>query len=157
VLDADSKPTFGLDHPRSGELVAVSHADSWFTYYHWIDDDRAPDYARKVEIHRKPGYDPVELFLDPTIRVPKFAVAWRLAKRKLGFRSLMDVIPLDASLVKGSHGRITDTSEDGPVLISSDAGLLPDGAVSATEVKNVILAHVFSWDMVPKEDRSYPA
>jgi hypothetical protein len=69
----------------------------------------------------------------------------------------MDVIPLDASLVKGSHGRITDTSEDGPVLISSDAGLLPDGAVSATEVKNVILAHVFSWDMVPKEDRSYPA
>ncbi len=69
----------------------------------------------------------------------------------------MDVIPLDASLVKGSHGRITDTSEDGPVLISSDAGLLPDGAVSATEVKNVILAYVFSWDMVPKEDRSYPA
>ena len=80
VLDADSKPTFGLDHPRSGELVAVSHADSWFTYYHWIDDDRAPDYARTVEIHRKPGYDPVELFLDPTIRVPKFAVAWRLSK-----------------------------------------------------------------------------
>ena len=157
VLDADSKPTFGLDHPRSGELVAVSHADSWFTYYHWIDDDRAPDYARTVEIHRKPGYDPVELFLDPTIRVPKFAVAWRLTKRKLGFRSLMDVIPLDASLVKGSHGRITDTSEDGPVLISSDAGLLPDGAVSATEVKNVILAHVFSWDVVPKEDRSYAA
>ena len=63
MLDADSKPTFGLDHPRSGELVAVSHADSWFTYYHWIDDDRAPDYARTVEIHRKPGYDPVELFL----------------------------------------------------------------------------------------------
>jgi hypothetical protein len=69
----------------------------------------------------------------------------------------MDVIPLDASLVKGSHGRITDMSEDGSVLISSDAGLLPDGAVSATEVKNVILAHVFSWDVVPKEDRSYAA
>jgi hypothetical protein len=157
VLDAESKCTFGLDHPRSGEFVAVSRADIWFTYYHWIDDDRAPDYARTVEIHRKPSYDPVELSLGPTIRVPKFAVAWRLAKQKLGFRSLMDVIPLDASLVKGSHGRITDTSEDGPVLISSDAGLLADGAVSATKVKNVILAHVFSWDAVPKEDRSYAA
>jgi predicted AlkP superfamily pyrophosphatase or phosphodiesterase len=157
VLDADSKPTFGLDHPRSGELVAISRADSWFTYYHWIDDDRAPDYARTVEIHRKPGYDPVELFLDPTIRVPKFAVGWRLAKRKLGFRSLMDVIPLDANLVKGSHGRITDAPDDGPVLISSDAELLPDGAVAATAVKNLILAHVFGWAAASKEDRPYAA
>ena len=157
VLDAESKPAFGLDHPRSGELVAVSHADSWFTYYYWIDDDRAPDYARTVEIHRKPGYDPVELFLDPSIRAPKFAVGWRLAKRKLGFRSLMDVIPLDATLVKGSHGRITDSSEDGPVLISSDTGLLPVGALVATEVKNLILAHVFGWDVASREDRPYAA
>ena len=58
----------GLDHPRSGELVAVSRADRWFTYYYWLDDDRAPDYARTVDIHRKPGYDPVELFLDPEAR-----------------------------------------------------------------------------------------
>ena len=157
VLDADSKPTFGLDHPRAGELVAVSAADSWFTYYHWTDDDRAPDYARTVEIHRKPGYDPVELFLDPAIRNPKLAVGWRLAKRKLGFRSLMDVIPLDATLVKGSHGRVTDRLEDGPVVISSDAEFLPDGAVSATEVKNLILAHIFGWDVASNEDRPYAA
>ena len=49
---------------RSGELVAVAEPDAWFTYYYWLDDDRAPDFARQVEIHRKPGYDPAELFLD---------------------------------------------------------------------------------------------
>jgi predicted AlkP superfamily pyrophosphatase or phosphodiesterase len=157
VLDAHSKPAFGLDHPRSGELVAVSHADSWFTYYHWIDDDRAPDFARTVEIHRKPGYDPVELFLDPTIRVPKLAVGWRLAKRKLGFRSLMDVIPLDATLVKGSHGRITDQIDDGPIVISLDAELLPDGSLASTEVKNLILAHIFGREVAANENRPYAA
>ncbi len=151
VLDAESKPAFGLDHPRSGELIAVSRADSWFTYYHWLEDDRAPDYARTVEIHRKPGYDPVELFLDPAIGNPKLAVGWRLAKRKLGFRTLMDVIPLDAGLVKGSHGRITDDPADGPVLISSYAALLPNGALAATEVKNLILAHIFPRDAALRE------
>jgi predicted AlkP superfamily pyrophosphatase or phosphodiesterase len=157
VLDAESKPAFGLDHSRSGELVALSQADSWFTYYHWLDDDRAPDYARAVEIHRKPGYDPVELFLDPAIRNPKLAVGWRLAKRQLGFRTLMDVIPLDASLVKGSHGRVTDDPADGPVLISSDAALLPDAALAATKVKNLILAHVFAQAAVTKEEHHYVA
>jgi predicted AlkP superfamily pyrophosphatase or phosphodiesterase len=153
VLDAESKPVFGLDHPRSGELIALSHADSWFTYYHWLDDDRAPDYARTVEIHRKPGYDPVELFMDPAIGNPKIAVGWRLAKRKLGFRTLMDVIPLDAGLVKGSHGRITKDPADGPVLISSESALLPDDAVAATNVKNVILAHVFLSDAAFEKER----
>jgi predicted AlkP superfamily pyrophosphatase or phosphodiesterase len=143
VLDADSKPAFGLDHPRSGELVALSDADSWFTYYYWLDDDRAPDFARTVEIHRKPGYDPVELFVDPAIGNPKLAVGWRLAKRKLGFRTLMDVIPLDATLVKGSHGRITNDPADGPVLISSEPALLGSRPLAATDVKNVLLDHVF--------------
>ena len=143
VLDAGGKIEFSLDHARSGELVAVSRSDSWFTYYHWLEDDRAPDYARTVEIHRKPGYDPVELFLDPAIRYPRLAVGWRLAKRKLGLRTLMDVIPLDAGLVKGSHGRVTDDPADGPVLISSDPALLPPDAVHATEVKSLILSHLF--------------
>ncbi len=70
-------------------------------------------------------------------------VAWTLLKRKLGFRSLLDVIGLDASLVKGSHGRITDDPQDGPLFISSEAGLLPAGSVKATEVKGLILKHVF--------------
>ena len=122
VLDEDGKRAAGLDHPRSGELVAVSRADRWFTYYYWLDDARAPDFARTVDIHRKPGYDPVELFLDPALRVPKASVGWRLAKKALGFRYLMDVIPLDASLVKGSHGRPTDDLARGPARHLERAG-----------------------------------
>ena len=65
VLDASGKAAHGLDHPRAGELVLVAEPDAWFTYYYWLDDARAPDFARLVEIHRKPGYDPAELFFDP--------------------------------------------------------------------------------------------
>jgi predicted AlkP superfamily pyrophosphatase or phosphodiesterase len=143
VLDDEGKRQVGLDHPRSGELVAVAAADSWFTYYYWLDDARAPDFARTVEIHRKPGFDPVELFIDPAFTWPKGAVGWRLARRKLGFRALLDVIPLDASLVKGSHGRVTDRPEDGPLIIGSQAHLLPDGPVSATAFKQVLLDYLF--------------
>jgi predicted AlkP superfamily pyrophosphatase or phosphodiesterase len=143
VLDADGKRELGLDHARAGDLVAISAADRWFTYYYWLDDDKAPDFARTVDIHRKPGYDPVELFLDPTLVAPKVQVGWRLAKKALGFRMLMDVIPLDARLVKGSHGRITDAVADGPVLLSSDPDRVPAGAVAATAVKDLILDHVF--------------
>jgi predicted AlkP superfamily pyrophosphatase or phosphodiesterase len=144
VLDRDGQRELGIDHPRSGELVALARADSWFTYYYWLDDRCAPDFARLVEIHRKAGYDPVELFLDPALRFPRLALGWRLAKRAMGFRTLLDVIPLDASLVKGSHGRITDDEADGPLLISNAPQLLPAEAVNATAVKELILAHVFS-------------
>lgn len=143
VLDADTKPAWGLDHPRSGELVAIARPDSWFTYYYWLDDSRCPDFAHTVDIHRKPGYDPVELFLDPKIPLPKVAIAWRLAKKMLGFRTLMDVISLDTSLVKGSHGRITGRAEDGPVFITSEPNLVPGEPVEATAVKDLILRHVF--------------
>jgi predicted AlkP superfamily pyrophosphatase or phosphodiesterase len=143
VLGAEGKRAVGLDHSRAGELVAVARADRWFTYYYWLEDARAPDFARTVDIHRKPGYDPVELFLDPALRSPKLAVGWRLAKLALGFRSLMDVIPLDATLVRGSHGRPTDDLAEGPVLLSSEPDLLPDGPVDAAGVKGLVLDHVF--------------
>jgi predicted AlkP superfamily pyrophosphatase or phosphodiesterase len=143
VLDRAGQATIGLDHARAGELVAIARADAWFTYYYWLDDRRAPDFARLVEIHRKPGYDPVELFLDPAIRFAKLAVGWRLAARRLGFSALMDVIPLDATLVKGSHGRPTDDPADGPVFLSSEPRLLAEGPVAATDVKDIILRHVF--------------
>ena len=134
----------GLDHPRSGEIVAVSRADRWFTYYFWLDEDKAPDYARTVDIHRKPGYDPVELFIDPTIPLPMVKVAWTLLKRKLGFRSLLDVIGLDPSLVRGSHGRITDDTDDGPLFITSAPDQLgPGSSVAATDVKALVLKHLF--------------
>jgi predicted AlkP superfamily pyrophosphatase or phosphodiesterase len=143
VLDRAEQAALGIDHPRSGELVALARRDAWFTYYYWRDDRNAPDFARLVEIHRKPGYDPVELFLDPAIRFPRLAVGWRLAKRALGFASLMDVIPLDPTLVKGSHGRLTDDPRDGPVFVTSEPRLVPDGPVAATAVKDIVLRHVF--------------
>ena len=145
VLDEAGKREMGLDHPRSGELVAISRADSWFTYYHFLDDAKAPDYARTVDIHRKPGYDPVELFIDPALPLAKLRIALRLAQKKLGMRYLMDVISLDASMVKGSHGRPTDRADEGPLLITSAPELLKGEApVRATEVKHLLLDHVFS-------------
>ncbi|MCW5625195.1 MAG: alkaline phosphatase family protein [Burkholderiales bacterium] len=143
VLDETGKRALGLDHPRSGELVAISHADSWFTYYHFLDDAKAPDYARTVDIHRKPGYDPVELLLDPTLSLPKLKIGLKLAQKKLGMRYLMDVIALDATLVKGSHGRPTDRPDDGPLFITSAPELLAEGPVPATAVKQLLLDHLF--------------
>jgi predicted AlkP superfamily pyrophosphatase or phosphodiesterase len=119
VLDREGKRAAGLDHARSGELVVVARRGAWFTYYYWLDDACAPDFARTVDIHRKPGYDPCELLVDPNLSAPKLRVALRLAQKKLGMRYLMDVIPLDASLIRGSHGRIPDRPEEGPVLVSS--------------------------------------
>jgi predicted AlkP superfamily pyrophosphatase or phosphodiesterase len=143
VMDALGKRAAGLDHPRSGELVAVACADSWFTYYYFLDNARAPDFARTVEIHRKPGYDPAELLFDPKIRLPKLAVATRLARKALGMRYLMDVIGLDATVVRGSHGRPTDREEDGPLFITTAPELLADGPVPATSVKQLLLDHLF--------------
>lgn len=144
VLDAVTKKDWGLDHQRAGDLIAISDADRWFSYYYWLDDERAPDYARTVDIHRKPGYDPVELFIDPTIPSPKLAIGSRLIKRKLGMRSLLDVISLkDTALVKGSHGRPTDSPDHGPILISSHAELVPD-EVSTTDFKQLVLDHIFT-------------
>jgi predicted AlkP superfamily pyrophosphatase or phosphodiesterase len=143
VLDGGGKTAAGLSHERAGELVLVSRADRWFSYYFWLDDARAPDYARTVDIHLKPGYDPVELFIDPKLTFPMLKVGRRLLARKLGFRNLLDVIPLDATLVKGSHGRLTDRPEDGPLFMSSVPELLPPGAVAATDVRQLLLRHVF--------------
>jgi len=142
VLDEKGKAAYALDHERSGELIAISQADKWFTYYYWLNDAVAPDFARTVDIHRKPGYDPVELFIDPALRVPKLKVAGILLKKALGFRYLMDVIPLDASLVRGSHGRITDDPADGPLLMSTEKELVPDQP-GANCVKELIVSHIF--------------
>lgn len=141
VLGEEGKRDCGLDHPRSGELVLIAEPNAWFTYYHWRDDARAPDYARTVDIHRKPGYDPVELFLDPAIGLPRLALGARLLRSRLGFRTPMDVIPLDASLVRGSHGRIPDDPSQGPLLITRQAELL-DGELPASGVHDLILRHL---------------
>lgn len=146
VFDRSEQRQFGLDHERAGELVAVAAPDSWFTYYFWQDDALAPDYARTVDIHRKPGYDPVELFLDPKLRFPQLRIARRLAQKFLGFRYYMDVIGLDATIVKGSHGRLPtpgrETAE-APVLISSSKAIEAD-EIPMTAVKSLALRLQFS-------------
>lgn len=142
VLDDKGKKQYHLDHPRAGELVAVADKKSWFTYYFWLDDSKAPDYARCVDIHRKPGYDPVETFADPTIPLLSLKVAGKLLKKKLGFRYLMDVIPLDATLVRGSHGRINEDKQDRPLFVTQEKNLLDSDELEPTEVFELILKHL---------------
>jgi predicted AlkP superfamily pyrophosphatase or phosphodiesterase len=136
VLGEEEKQALGIDHSRAGDLIAVAEENAWFTYYYWTDDERAPDFARTVDIHRKPGYDPVELFLDPALKFPKLKIAQRLLKKKLGFRMLMDVIPLDATLVKGSHGCRPRSKKDWPVLIAPPELVPAD--LESTDVYHVI-------------------
>jgi predicted AlkP superfamily pyrophosphatase or phosphodiesterase len=138
VLDREEQRKLGIDHVRSGELVCIAEPGCWFAYHYWLDEARRPDFARTVDIHRKPGYDPAELFVDPKLRFPKVKVAWTLAKKVLGFRYLMDVIPTDPSLVRGTHGRLLEDADAGPVFLSSDASLARD-EVAATDVKELCL------------------
>jgi predicted AlkP superfamily pyrophosphatase or phosphodiesterase len=138
VLDTAGKTSAGIHHERAGDLVAVAAPNAWFTYYYWMDDHRAPDFARTVDIHRKPGYDPVELFLDPTIPLVKLQILWRLFQKRLGFRMLMDVIPLDASLVRGSHGARPRDPADHPVLITRRPAPLP-ASIKSTNVRDFLL------------------
>jgi predicted AlkP superfamily pyrophosphatase or phosphodiesterase len=142
VLGEEEKKAAGLNHRRSGDLIVIAKANAWFTYYYWMDDSRAPDFARTVDIHRKPGYDPIELFLDPNLKSVQAKIALKLLKKKMGFRMLMDVIPLDASLVKGSHGRIPENGLDYPVLISQKLAAPALATIEARHVYRVLYRHV---------------
>lgn len=143
VLDKTEQADIGLDHERSGELVLLAEPDTWFTYYYWQDDDRKPDYANTVEIHKKPGYDPCELFLDPRLKFPKLKVIRRLAQKKLGFRYILDVIAVEPDLVKGSHGVSDGSPESTPILMSTEPSLLPKSKVPATDICGLMLKHLF--------------
>ncbi|MBO9675397.1 MAG: alkaline phosphatase family protein [Sphingobacteriaceae bacterium] len=116
VLDKEEQKKYHINHERSGDLVLMAKENSWFTYYFWLDDAKAPDYARVVDIHKKPGYDPVEMFMTSKLRA-----GYKLLRKKAGFRYVMDVIPLDATLIKGSHGRINVDDKFKPVLVSPKA------------------------------------
>jgi predicted AlkP superfamily pyrophosphatase or phosphodiesterase len=126
-----------LDHARAGDAVLLAPRDAWFAYDYWLDERRAPDFARTVDIHRKPGYDPRELFAIPGAGL---RAAKRLAQKKLGFRYLMDVVPLDASLVKGSHGLPAEDPMDGPVWVCGEAAEAPK---AMEDVKEAVLRHIF--------------
>ena len=134
IYDRKTRGEVGLDHERAGDLIAFSDESSWFAYYHWMEDDKAPDFARCVDVHRKYGYDPVELFLDTSNPFIKGKIAWRLLQKKLGLRMLMDVIPLDPCLVKGSHGALPKSSKDWAVLIGKMEGIAGLDSIPAVEV-----------------------
>jgi predicted AlkP superfamily pyrophosphatase or phosphodiesterase len=142
VLDREAQAKYGLDHARSGELVAVAKPGAWFTYYFWLDDAKAPDYARGVEIHKKPGYDPAELFFDPADKLAKAKAGLNLLKKKVGLRYAMSTVPLDPSYVKGTHGRLPDSAADTPLLICSDPDAIADGTetLPAVEVRDLVLS-----------------
>lgn len=123
VLDGEGKKKLGIDHGRSGELIAIAERDRWFSYYWWYDETIAPDFARKVDIHRKPGYDPVELFFDPKTRS----------------------IPLHPEMVKGSHGRPPDLATgEGLAFYASSSrhGLAKSGVVKCTDVMQSLVGIV---------------
>ena len=138
VLEGEARQQAGLDHERSGDLVAVAEEDAWFAYYHWEDDDLAPEFARCIDIHRKYGYDPAELFVDPKILMPKLRAIRKLIAKKMGFRIHMDLIALQASMVKGSHGVIPKDENDWPILFGKD---FPGHGktLEATDVRDLLL------------------
>lgn len=154
VLDDEGKRAFGIDHPRSGELVAIAAQGAWFPYHWWLDDAAAPPLARTydpcLEHARKPGADPAELFFDPAIRRPRLRLARRVLERWLGLRTTFDVVPIDASVVRGSHGRLPDRLEDGPVLLTTHPELVADTPARApirpTDVLSVLIRHVHGED-----------
>ncbi len=138
IWDKEEQKKQGIAHERSGDFLLVADSRSWFTYYYWEDDAWAPDFARTVDIHRKPGYDPVEMMLNPNNPFAKLQVAGKLIAKKLGFRTLMNVIPLNAELIRGSHGRIPESEKDFPVFLTRDAIRTPEGPVEATGVFDLI-------------------
>lgn len=131
VLDKQEQKAYHIDHERSGDLVLMADARSWFCYYYWMDDSKAPDFARSVEIFKKPGYDPVEMFMSSKLRA-----AYKLLRKKAALRYVMDVIPLDATLIKGSHGRVNTPVSAHPVLITDKA--LAKKELTPVEVYDVI-------------------
>jgi hypothetical protein len=117
VLVGPDRAKYGLDHPRSGEIVLISTTNSWQAYYWWNEDEKAPGFARTVDIHRKPGYDPVELHFDMATKS----------------------IPLDASLVKGSHGAPAVLESQRGTILSSQTGVLGGNTVVDTDVFDIVL------------------
>jgi len=140
VLDIDEKKVRHIDHERAGDLIAIARHDSWFTYYYWLDDTKAPDYAHLVDIHRKPGYDPVEMFMDPKNPFIKLRAGYKLARKKLGFRYLMDLIPFDAELVKGSHGATNIPEQYYPICITKHK--TEKNELEAVDIYDLIWKHL---------------
>lgn len=143
ILDKEVQKKYHLNHSRSGDIVAVAKPEFWFTYYYWLGDKKAPDFARMVDIHKKPGYDPVELFTDPKKKMMMGRILWKLLCKKLGFRTLLNVIPLDATLVKGSHGAINIEEKYYPVVIHPQKTKTNE-KLNPTDIYPLIMDEIFN-------------
>lgn len=143
VLEEEEQKKHHLNHHRSGDLIAIAKPEFWFTYYYWLDDKKAPDFARNVDIHKKTGYDPVELFTDPKKKFMLGRIAFKLLKKKLGFRTMLNVIPLDANLVKGSHGAINVDEDYYPLIIQEKAETMHPELLEPTDVYQLIMNQIF--------------
>jgi hypothetical protein len=108
---------YDLQHPNAGDLVVISEPTSWQAYYWWLDDALAPPFARTVNIHRKPGYDPAEMFWDPATKG----------------------VSLDATQVRGSHGAPALTSQQRGVLLASQRGVFVERPLADTDVADIVL------------------
>jgi len=137
--DEGAPPIF---HPRAGDIVLMASPNHWFNYGFWLDDSKAPDYARTVDIHRKPGYDPLELHMDPTLSFPYLRMAWKMARHKMGMRTLFDFIPLDPNLVGGSHGRVDLPHALQPLIITEKEKQPRPEEIPCQQVRDIILEHV---------------
>ena len=136
VVEGKDREQFGLNHERSGDLIAFAKEDAWFAYYFWEDDELAPEFARCIDIHRKYGYDPTELFVNPKISFPSLIAAQKLLAKKLGFRIHMDLIPLDADLVCGSHGVEPKSELDWPVIFGPS--VRTNATLNSTDINQII-------------------
>ena len=115
ILDSKLQKELKINHSKSGNLILCANTDSWFNYYWWDDVKYAPDFTFGVDIHRKPGYDPLELFFD--------------------FKTKQ--ISHDTSLIKGSHGLIP--TDDNLPLIGTSFNSNLDKIVSAIDIKQLIM------------------
>jgi hypothetical protein len=142
VIASGERAELQLGHARAGDLVLVPEPGAWFAYPWWTDPSEAPDYARTVDIHRKPGYDPCELLLDAGPLATSAKVAWFMLRKRLGMRALLKCTPLDASLVRGTHGRVDLEPELEPVLLAEGEFLPQEGRLPMHAVHEVILRHL---------------
>ena len=114
----------------------MAEENAWFSYYFW-EDDISSEFARCIDIHRKHGYDPAELFVDPKITFPTLTAIRKLISKKLGFRIHMDLIPLDSTLVKGSHGIVPKNQLDWPIIFGE--GIPNTGELKSTDIYKLII------------------
>ena len=116
VLEAQESGALG--HPRSGQLLAIAESDAWFAYPYWLDEAKAPDFAKCVDIFSKPGFDPCEMFMKPGLS-GGLHVAKRFAQLKLGIRAPFDVISPDPFAIRGARNIRPKTPQESAIWISS--------------------------------------